>query len=416
MPGVRIDRLLASTAIVLLLSGAAGGALAEPKFGSASPAAAAAPLPAAETQQPSAAKPSEPMNEPSAPAAISKPQTSAERSVVAIAKPEDMNDQPAAAAAPAEPAEQPAAAPAAAPAPQPAEQPAAIAAPSAPAEQPAVVAAPPAPTPQPAPAVTEAPAPAPAAQPITATGGDEVPTVAATPPAAAPSEPATTGTPSAVADANTPITDQLHELATGKFDRILGGKKDRAGFEAFYSGRNYAPLWITDGKVNARAKAAIAYLGQVDADGLDPADYPVPNFASLTDPAALAEAEMQADGVGHHLCASRVDRTRALVARQQRHPLRPKAPEPADVLAAMANAKDMAAALAAYEPQTPDYLALKAKLAEIRAGKADAGKTPIANGPAPKIGAQDDRVPQLRERFGSPATAARPTTSRWPMR
>ena len=33
MPGVRIDRFLTSTAVVLLLCGAAGGALAEPKFG-----------------------------------------------------------------------------------------------------------------------------------------------------------------------------------------------------------------------------------------------------------------------------------------------------------------------------------------------------------------------------------------------
>ena len=401
MPGVRIDRLLASTVIVLLLSGAAGGVFAEPKFGSASPAAAVAPSPGAETQQPSAAKPAEPMNEPSAPAAISKPQTSAERSVVAIAKPEDMNDRPApaAAAAPEEPAEQPAAAPAAAPAPQPAEQPAATAAPSAPAEQPAVVAAPPAPT-APAPAVTEAPAPAPAAQPITATGGDEVPAVAATSPATAPSEPATTATPSVVADANTPIADQLRELATGKFDRILGGKKDRAGFEAYYAARNYAPLWITDGKVNARAKEAMAYLGQVDADGLDPADYPVPNFSSLTNPAALAEAEMRLTAsvvtYAHHASIGRVHWSR--VSSDILYEL--KAPAPADVLAALADAKDTTAVLAAYEPQTPNYIALKAKLAELRGGKVEAGKAPIANGPAPKIGALDDRVPELRERFG----------------
>ena len=144
-----------------------------------------------------------------------------------------------------------------------------------------------------------------------------MPAVAAAPPAAAPSEPATTATPSAVADANTPITDQLRELATGKFDRILGGKKDRAGFEAYYAARNYAPLWITDGKVNARAKEAMAYLGQVDADGLDPADYPVPNFSSLTDPASARRGRNAADGIRRHLRASRLDRTRALVARQQ---------------------------------------------------------------------------------------------------
>jgi L,D-transpeptidase YcbB len=404
MPGVRIDRLLASTAIILLLSGAAGGVLAEPKFGSttASPTTAAAPSLAVETLQPSAAKPAEPMNEPSAPAAISKPQTSAERSVVAIAKPEDMNDRPApaAAAAPEESAEQPAAAPAAAPAPQPAEQPAATAATSAPAEQPAAIAAPPASDQQPTPTVTEAPAPAPAAQPITAIGGDEVPAVAATPPATAPSEPATTATPSAVADANTPIADQLRELATGKIDRILGGKKDRAGFEAYYAARNYAPLWITDGKVNARAKEAMAYLGQVDADGLDPADYPVPNFSSLTNPAALAEAEMRLTAsvvtYAHHASIGRVHWSR--VSSDILYEL--KAPAPADVLAAIADAKDTTAVLAGYEPQAPNYIALKAKLAELRGGKVEAGKAPIASGPAPKIGAEDDRVPELRERFG----------------
>jgi L,D-transpeptidase YcbB len=419
MPGVRIDRFLASTAIVLLLSGAAGTVFAEPKFGStsdtASPATATAPPSVVETQRPSAAKPAEPMNESPAPAAISKPQTSAEESVVAIAKPEDMNDQPAPAAkaTPEEPAEQPAAAPpAAAPGPQPAEQPAATvapsapaeesaatAAPSAPAEEPAATAAPAAPVQQPAPAVTEAPAAAPSAQP-TATSGDEVPAVAATPPAATPGESAAAPMPSAVADANTPITDQLRELANGKFDRIVGGKRDRPGFEAFYGARNYAPLWITDGKVNARAKEAMAYLGQVDADGLDPADYPVPNFSSATNPGALAEAEMRLTAsvvtYAHHASIGRVHWSR--VSSDILYDL--KAPAPADVLAAIADAKDVTAVLAGYEPQMPDYIALKAKLAELRGGKVEAGKAAIASGPAPKIGALDDRVPQLRERLG----------------
>ena len=63
---------------------------------------------------------------------------------------------------------------------------------------------------------------------------------------------------------------------------------------------------------------------------------------------------------------------------------------------------DVGAALDAYEPQTPGYLALKAKLAEIRAGKIDKGKTPIATGPVLKVGMQDDRVPELRDRLGVP--------------
>ena len=253
------------------------------------------------------------------------------------------------------------------------------------------------------PAVTEAPAVTP--QPAAATKADEVPTPAvAAPPAATPTPaaaapPAATPAPT-VADANTPIADQLREMANGKFDRVLGGKKERAAFEAYYSGRNYAPLWVTDGKVNERARAAIAYLGRVDADGLDPADYPVPDVTSLTDPAALADAEMQLTAAvvtyAHHAAVGRVHWTR--VSGDILYDL--KVPIPAEVLASMADAKDAGEALAAYEPRTQGYVALKAKLAEMRVGKAGAGKAPIANGPALKVGMVDERVPQLRERLG----------------
>ena len=66
----------------------------------------------------------------------------------------------------------------------------------------------------------------------------------------------------------------------------------------------------------------------------------------------------------------------------------------------------MAATLDSYEPHTPGYLALKAKLADIRAGKGDGGKAAIGNGPALKIGMQDDRVPALRERLGIAANSS----------
>ena len=79
-----------------------------------------------------------------------------------------------------------------------------------------------------------------------------------------------------------------------------------------------------------------------------------------------------------------------------------KAPDPASVLAAMAGAQDVAAALDSYEPHAPGYLALKAKLAEIRAGNGDGLKPPIPNGPVLKVGDQDDRVPAVREKLGVP--------------
>ncbi len=248
---------------------------------------------------------------------------------------------------------------------------------------------------------------------LPATTGSTPPATAETTPAAAAApattaEPATTASaPAAPAAAATPalsaadaaVVDQLRNLSSGKYDRIVGNKKDRTIVDAFYSGRDYAPLWITDGKVNERGKAVIAYLGHVDQDGLDPADYPVPNFSALSDPGDLAEAELKLDMTiityAHHASVGRVHWSR--VSGDISYTT--TAPEPADVLAAMVEAKDMATALDAYEPHTPGYLALKAKLAEIRAGKAEAGKTPIENGAAPKIGGQDERVPLLRERL-----------------
>jgi L,D-transpeptidase YcbB len=408
MPGVRIDRFVASTAIILLLSATVGSALAEPKSGldtdampgSATPAAPPPPKAtepdqtsvkpansAAETTAPAAQangpaqQPSTAAVAPSASSTIADPTTTATVAPAVLVPETPLNPDPSAAATLAQ-----------------------TVAPTSPpdADQSSTQPAPPAATQTPSATQTPAAAQAPTApQPTAATGGDEVPTpTVSAPPAPTPTESAATSTPSPGARADAAITEQLRELANGKFDRIVGGKKERPAIEAFYSARNYAPLWITDGKANPRAKGAIAYLGQVDADGLDPADYPVPNFVSLIDPAALADAEIRlTESVityAHHAQVGRVHWTR--VSGDIFYEQKPSTP--AEVLAAIAQGADAAATLAAYEPQHPAYVALKAKLAEIRAGKQETGKTPIPNGPALKAGMQDERVPQLRQRLG----------------
>ncbi len=137
------------------------------------------------------------------------------------------------------------------------------------------------------------------------------------------------------------------------------------------------------------------------ADGLEPADYPVPDFKSA-DASTLAEAElrltMSVVTYARHASIGRIawSRVSANIGYDQ------KAPEPASVLSAMADAKDVARALDSYEPHAPGYVALKAKLAEIRTGKADGTKPSIPTGPVLKVGDQDDRVPQLREKLVVP--------------
>jgi L,D-transpeptidase YcbB len=225
-------------------------------------------------------------------------------------------------------------------------------------------------------------------KPNAGAASEETPANPVSPPALM--APATAPTP-VIAGANAPIAGQLRDALQGDTAKIV--------FEPFYSARNYAPLWITDGKVNERAQAAMAYLAGVDADGLDPADYPVPNFASLTDPAALAEAEIKLSvavtDYARHAQVGRVHWTR--VSGDIFYELKP--PAPTDVLANLASANEITAALAAYEPQASGYQALKAKLAELRT-EANGGKAPISGGPVLKVGMEDARIPQLRERLG----------------
>ena len=233
--------------------------------------------------------------------------------------------------------------------------------------------------------------------PAASTDGDEVPDITQRPAAStegdkAPAAVAPAGAPvPVVADSNARIADQLRDALQGDAAKIA--------LQPFYSARSYAPLWSTDGQVNDRERAAIAYLAGVGADGLDPADYPVPDFAPLSDPAALADAEIKLStavtNYAHHAQVGRVHWTR--VSGDIFYELKPSAP--ADILASLANADEITAALAAYEPHAPAYQALRAKLAELRAA-ANSGAAAIPDGPVLTAGMEDARVPQLRERLG----------------
>ena len=235
-----------------------------------------------------------------------------------------------------------------------------------------------------------APAAAPSASPAAAPAPAAAPT-----PAAPPKEIA--ATPPAPLD---PVAEKLRELLAGKVDRLLERKIERKPIETFYAARNFAPLWIESGAANARATAAIARLKQADADGLDPSDYPTPDFAAASTPDALAEAEIRLTSAvltyARHASIGRVHYSR--VSADIVYNLAP--PEPADVLGKMAEAKDAGETLGSYNPPHEGYRLLREKLAEARGRTGDSGPARIAAGPVLKVGMQDERVPLLRERLG----------------
>ena len=199
-----------------------------------------------------------------------------------------------------------------------------------------------------------------------------------------------------------PVAEKLREILAGKLDRLLERKNERKPIEAFYTARNYAPLWSDNGVVNARAKAVIARLSDADADGLESSDYPTPDFAAASTPEALADAEISLTSsvlaYARHAQIGRVHYSR--VAADIDYTLVPS--EPAEVLDKMADAKDAGEGLGSYNPPHEGYRLLREKLAEARGRTADSGPARIAAGPVLKIGMQDERVPLLRERLGMP--------------
>jgi murein L,D-transpeptidase YcbB/YkuD len=235
---------------------------------------------------------------------------------------------------------------------------------------------------QPAPETTR---PAPAAEPAAAR-----PTTA---------EPATVAQPTAVADQE--MSDQLRDLITGRnADRFFARRNERAAAEAFYKERNYEPLFVADRKQSPRGAAVVAYLQNVDADGLDPSDYPPPAFKT-GDTAALAEAELRLAGevleYARHASIGRVHFSRISndIGFEQ------DAPEPAEILAKVAGAADVGPALDSYQPQHPQYKKLKAELAKAR-GRSEKPAEDVVRVPEGgklTFNGDDPRVPLLRKRL-----------------
>jgi len=252
---------------------------------------------------------------------------------------------------------------------------------------------------------------------VAAPVADPAKTVASPPPAATATAPEPAKDPvkaaSNVPAADQPVADRLRDLMAAKGARYFDRKAERAAVEKFYTGRDYAPIWTQGGNLTLAAKGVIARLRDAAFDGLNPADYPVPDFAAAASaPDALAEADLkltesmldyarQAQGGRMHWSQVSAD------IQYPEHPI-----DPNEVLANVTAAKDASAALESYNPPHKLYKLLRAKLAELRGGNdgapviIDEGEplkyTPARGKNAPEAEAQmsDPRVPKLRAKLG----------------
>jgi murein L,D-transpeptidase YcbB/YkuD len=176
---------------------------------------------------------------------------------------------------------------------------------------------------------------------------------------------------------------------------------ERAGLgpaAAVYAARADAPIWMTEDR--ARADALIAALRDAESHALPPSRYAPDRLAALMETGPVAEAEIALSRAfmlyARDLSSGLIDpRSLSSNIRTQVQRL-----DPAALLAAAADAPDMAAYLAALAPADPAYARLRAGYAALRDAAADWG-APLATGRTLRPGDRDERIVALRARLAA---------------
>ena len=192
------------------------------------------------------------------------------------------------------------------------------------------------------------------------------------------------------------LSERLQDLIANKLQQYVTRPQDRTAVEAFYRGRDFAPLWANAGGPLPATQKVIDFLHGVAADGLDPRDYPTPTFADRS-PERLAADELALTNsvvtFVRHASTGRVAFSR--VSGSIYFDL--KSPDLQQVLEKIASSHDIAATLDSFNPQQPQYKKLKAALARAREkgdGVIPATKTKIQR--AHQNGGSQAKVPAAR--------------------
>jgi murein L,D-transpeptidase YcbB/YkuD len=198
-----------------------------------------------------------------------------------------------------------------------------------------------------------------------------------------------------------------------KFTAATEKKKDEQGaLVEFYSVPDQKPLWVDASGLTERGKAVIAEIKNADDYGLRSADYTLPKtdgFGASEPNAAdwLADAEITVSYAV--LDYSNDARGGRLKPQRLSENLDPSLalPNPSEVIESIAIRSDPAAYLRSFQPDQPQFEALRQKLIALRGGKVEAVAVErpanfIPDGPVLKLGVVDPRVALVRKRLDVP--------------
>ena len=178
----------------------------------------------------------------------------------------------------------------------------------------------------------------------------------------------------------------------------------------YYSGSDATLLWVDDNGLNSRAKSVMEEIGKADDYGLRASDYTLPKLDSIDRNSAratpaLADAEVKLsiamlryarDARGGRFDWTKInpnlDPTLAL-------------PDPLQVMQSMAIRSDPAIYLRSFQPDQPQFQALRKALIAARGGNVEEKDdvVRIPDGPVLKIGVEHEQVALLRKRLDVPA-------------
>lgn len=214
------------------------------------------------------------------------------------------------------------------------------------------------------------------------------------PPAEPAPAPAAEGPPAPVAPSEplpAAVYARLNDTAP-LLQRLTG--KDREAIQAFYALGNFKPIWIENRAFTAAANAAIARLREAGEDGLDPNAYPVPVVGKLSRPdtdAEIAEADLKLSAaLALYARDARGGRVNPAAISRLITPTLDLPPADTVLTRLAASGAGAGDVLQGYNPRQPGYLALKKRLAGLRAGRTQgAPSVKLPDGPVLKLGMSD---------------------------
>ena len=187
----------------------------------------------------------------------------------------------------------------------------------------------------------------------------------------------------------------------------------RGGQEAlveYYSAPEARLLWVDENGLTDRAKSVMEEIAKADTYGLRSSDYDLPKrdgfdannrdginwLADAETKISVAALHYARDARGGRLDPERLDEnldpTLAL-------------PDPLQLLESLAIRADPAAYLRSFQPDQPQFEALRKALVAARGGNPNENVVTIPDGPVLKLGVEQEQVALLRKRLQIPSAA-----------